>query len=388
MSLLGLSLFFAAWVGHSAIWLVALNVLYAQPVRRSVLRAARLLVGILVVVFPVALAVHSGIDLPNFPPLEWTGSSVPVAAYLFSTWFVALVIIPVVTISRQIRTTPPQLVSSKSEVVRHDGVDKAVHAGDGKYRRLALLPFNEVLQVEFAHQTLEIASLPPAWDGLTILQLSDLHFCGTPDSTFFQKVFDRCMADGTPDILVLSGDYVDSSSHHRWIMRLMSRLQWNEAAFAILGNHDQLYDVRKIRRRLSRCGFTVLGKSWHSQIVRGLPLIVVGHEGPWFEPPMDIYDAPEGVFRLCLSHTPDNIRWAQRNHIDLMLCGHCHGGQIRLPLFGSLFVPSKYSRRYDQGLYFEPPTLFYVNRGLSGKEPLRYLCRPEVTRFILRARKG
>jgi predicted MPP superfamily phosphohydrolase len=90
------------------------------------------------------------------------------------------------------------------------------------------------------------------------------------------------------------------------------------------------------------------------------------------------------LFRLCLSHTPDNIRWAQRHGVDLMLSGHNHGGQIRLPLFGSLFVPSRYSRRFDCGLFWQPPTLLYVSRGLAGKEPLRYNCRPEITRLVLR----
>jgi predicted MPP superfamily phosphohydrolase len=66
-----------------------------------------------------------------------------------------------------------------------------------------------------------------------------------------------------------------------------------------------------------------------------------------------------------------------------MLAGHVHGGQIRLPLFGPIFVPSRYSRRYDCGTFDEPPTLLHVSRGLSGQHPLRYNCRPEVTKIIL-----
>ena len=129
---------------------------------------------------------------------------------------------------------------------------------------------------------------------------------------------------------------------------------------------------------------TVLGNGWRELTVRGEPLIAVGHEGPWFSPPPDLKACPEYGFRLCLSHTPDNIRWARANRLRLMLCGHNHGGQIRLPLFGSLFVPSLYSRRFDCGLFWEEPTLMYVSRGLGGREPLRYNCRPEATRIVLR----
>ena len=68
-----------------------------------------------------------------------------------------------------------------------------------------------------------------------------------------------------------------------------------------------------------------------------------------------------------------------------MLSGHNHGGQIRLPLLGSIFVPSRYGRRFDAGTFEEPPTVLHVSRGLAGQHPLRINCRPEVTRLVLRA---
>ena len=128
----------------------------------------------------------------------------------------------------------------------------------------------------------------------------------------------------------------------------------------------------------------VLANTWQQIDVRGQPLQVIGHEGPWFTPVPDLAGCPENNFRLLVSHTPDNIRWARRHHVDLMLAGHVHGGQIRLPLIGSLFVPSRYSRKYDCGTFFSNPTVMYVSRGLAGQHPLRFNCRPEVTRIILR----
>ena len=76
--------------------------------------------------------------------------------------------------------------------------------------------------------------------------------------------------------------------------------------------------------------------------------------------------------------------WARCNQIDLMLAGHNHGGQVRFPVIGSVLVPSRYSRRYDCGLFDEPPTVLHVIRGLSGQHPLRYNCRPEVAKLVLR----
>ena len=133
---------------------------------------------------------------------------------------------------------------------------------------------------------------------------------------------------------------------------------------------------------------TVLGNSWQQVEIRGVPMLVIGHEGPWFKPEPDLTQCPHGMFRLCLSHTPDNIAWARTNRIDLMLAGHVHGGQIRLPVLGSVFVPRRYSRKYDCGTFFEAPTVMHVGRGLSGQHPLRFFCKPEVARIILRKERA
>jgi predicted MPP superfamily phosphohydrolase len=383
MDYLGYALFFAAWVGHSAWWLVGLNILYSQPMPRWVLKSARLGVGVLVLIFPLVLWWLEGLSLADFPPEEWTAGTAVIGIYLGICWAMSFAAIPAMTLARQLRWRPPQLQSRDSRILNVARNLGYKPAGDGKYRRVACLPGNQVFQAEFTELRLQLPNSPRAWDGLTILHLSDLHLCGTPDRVFYEQVVKQCMADGIPDILAITGDLVDTDKHHRWLLPLLRKLQWNEAAFAILGNHDVWHRPARVRRRLQKCGIAVLGNDWTLLRIRGEPLLVVGHEGPWFGPPPNLATCPARTFRLCLSHTPDNIRWAQRNGIHLMLSGHNHGGQIRLPLFGSLFVPSKYSRRYDCGLFLEPPTLLNVSRGLAGKEPLRYNCRPEITRLIL-----
>jgi hypothetical protein len=117
--------------------------------------------------------------------------------------------------------------------------------------------------------------------------------------------------------------------------------------------------------------------------VRGEPLVVIGSEYPWLRPAPQLDNCPVEPFRLFLSHTPDNIAWARRQRVDLMLCGHVHGGQIRFPVLGSVVVPSQYGRRYDCGVFYEPPTVLHVSRGVGGEHPLRFNCRPEITRLTL-----
>jgi predicted MPP superfamily phosphohydrolase len=292
---------------------------------------------------------------------------------------------PAAIILYWLRRTPPHLIANHNETI--DVAKELGYPPYGHGRKVfqARLPFNQVFQVEFAERVFKLPRLPKAWDGLTILHLTDLHLCGTPDRAFYQYVVDRCLKWGVPDIVAVTGDVVDSEWHHRWVVPVLGRLRWNIAGFGILGNHDSWLDTVAIRRRMRRVGLRVLGNSWEQIDVRGEPMIVIGHEGPWFTPEPDLSKCPAGPFRFCLSHTPDNIAWARANKIDLVLAGHVHGGQIRLPLIGSIFVPSRYSRRYDCGTFFEEPTLMYVSRGLAGQHPLRFNCKPEVTRIVLRA---
>jgi len=94
-------------------------------------------------------------------------------------------------------------------------------------------------------------------------------------------------------------------------------------------------------------------------------------------------DVRRGV-RILLSHSPDQIQWARAREFDVMLAGHTHGGQIQLPALGPLIGQSRYGVRYCCGVFYVPPTLLHVSRGLSGVQNLRINCRPELTKLVLK----
>lgn len=375
-----LVLFLAAWVGHCYTLLLVLNWLYGNPFDRTFLKLARLVCGWLLLAPPIVGGVL-GFDLWIAPP----SASAWLLLYGYGWFCVAMgtLAFPVATLVGLCRR-PPAMV--QEETTRIVDVAKELGQrpiGNGKHRWIAAQSWNDLFTVEFTTLTATFDDLPSAWDGLTILHLSDLHFYGTLDRTYYEHVFRQCMNDGVPDLVVLSGDIIDAERYLEWIKPVLGELRWNVAAFAILGNHDWWQDAVGVRERLAQLGMNVVGNRWESLLVRGEPLNVIGHEGPWFRPPPDVANLPEG-FRLLISHTPDNIAWARQHGIRLMLSGHNHGGQVRLPIIGSMFVPSKYSRRYDMGTFYRAPTLLHVNRGLGGKEPIRVRCRPQVTRLILR----
>jgi len=380
-----LLLYLAAIAGHFGLVLISMNWWHSQPLPRRLLKLFRPLHALAGIVVPLVFWLTYGPDLVDhwqFPASSPWGNAV--AAYLLVCWLVGLGLLPFVSIYRLMRRRPAALLSNHTRTEDIAARLGYRPAGRGKYRLLCHLPGNEVFRVDFSERIYRMSRVPAAWDGLSILHVSDLHLSGSPDRVFFQQVMDLCRVE-EPDLVCVTGDIVDSHSHHRWIVPVLGRLRWRIAAFAILGNHDKWHDPGLVRRRLRRIGIRPIGNSVEQLDVRGHPLLVIGNEAPWFRPAPDLAKCPEGPFRLCLSHTPDNLPWGRQNGIDLMLAGHNHGGQIRLPLIGSMFVPSRFSRRYDCGSFHEPPTLLHVSRGLAGMQPLRYNCRPEVTRIVLRS---
>ena len=97
---------------------------------------------------------------------------------------------------------------------------------------------------------------------------------------------------------------------------------------------------------------------------------------------------PPEKYTLLLYHSPDLMPEASRAGIDLYLCGHTHGGQIRLPLWGAVVTSSKYGKRYEMGCYQAGSTTLYVSRGIGlegkGAPRMRFLCPPEIELFELR----
>ena len=92
-------------------------------------------------------------------------------------------------------------------------------------------------------------------------------------------------------------------------------------------------------------------------------------------------------YRIALNHTPDLADIVAQNNMDLYMCGHTHGGQVRIPFWGGIITNAESGKRYEAGLYRNENTWIYTSRGL-GLEPrpapqVRFLCRPEITLITL-----
>jgi predicted MPP superfamily phosphohydrolase len=382
LSFVQLLLFAGAALGNLGLLVACHNWCYGLALPRYSGKVIHVVHGLLILAGPIAFWCAFGFDVlaPFSHSPAWHHV---IAGYLVLCWLIGFGLLPWITVRRWGRGEPAVVLAVRSRVVDMAKELDGVPIGRGQSRLPAALPGNEIFQVEFIERELALPRLPAAWDGLTILHVSDLHLNGVPDKAFFRRVMQLC-AEPEPDLVCITGDIADSAFHQRWIIPTLGWLRWKVGAFAILGNHDYWYDPPFIRRRLEKLKVKYLGNSYQQIEVRGEPLVVVGNEYPWTKPHPDLRACPSGAFRLCLSHTPDNMAWARRAGIDLMLSGHVHGGQIRFPVIGSVLVPSRFGRRYDCGTFHEPPTVLHVSRGLGGEHPVRWGCRPEVTRLVLR----
>jgi predicted MPP superfamily phosphohydrolase len=239
-------------------------------------------------------------------------------------------------------------------------------------------------------KTLAISSLDSRLTNLTLAHLSDLHFTGKLTRDYFDFVIDR-VNELEADLVVVTGDIVDKDKCVAWIPETLGRLRARYGKFFILGNHDQrVSNVPRLRRVIADCGFVDLGGRIEQLTIDGSKILLAGNERPWFAAvptvPPRVAEADGTVpLRILLAHSPDQIPWARRQDFDLMLAGHTHGGQIRLPVIGPLVSPSYFGVKYASGVFYEAPTLVHVSRGVSGLDPIRINCLPEVTKLILRS---
>ena len=187
-----------------------LNVLYAWPLPHALLKVTRK-IDILAIFFGPVLFFYA-MDLFGSRQLSWEEGTLRswLAPYVVMCWIAGLFLAPAAQVLYWLRKQAPQVARNyvcTIDVAKELGYKPV---GRGKQRQLALLPGNQVFEVDFVDKNLAFSQLPAAWDGLTILHLTDLHLCGTPGREFYQYVADRCMMWGVPDLVAITGDVVDS----------------------------------------------------------------------------------------------------------------------------------------------------------------------------------
>ena len=225
--------------------------------------------------------------------------------------------------------------------------------------------------------------IPNSFKGLKIAYVSDIHHTKSFSRARVKSLVEK-VNSLNPDIILLGGDYVNKSPIYiEPCFEELKNLNAPMGKFGVLGNHDHWESAELTRTCMEKAGIIELDNK-SQWIYRNGERIKIGGVGDYWEDNQvidnTIDDVKESDFVILLSHNPDYAENLQTNKVDLMLCGHTHGGQVTLFGLWAPFVPSKYKQKYRTGLVKTEHTEVLISNGAgtSGFLPVRFFARPQI----------
>jgi len=246
--------------------------------------------------------------------------------------------------------------------------------------------------LELNTYTVKSEKLPENFSGYRIAQVSDLHNAEIGADN--EKLLDMLLK-AKPDIIVITGDLIDANSTDIEIA-----LQFAEKAlkvapcYYVTGNHEAVsleYEI--LKSNLLELGVIILSDQRIELEKNGQIISLLGVDDPSFQTDYLLDDAgavmstklqtlkgKNDAYTILLSHRPELIDTYVESGVDLVITGHAHGGQFRLPFIGGLIAPNQgLFPEYDSGLYTSGNTNMIVSRGIGNSIiPFRFNNRPEV----------
>jgi len=246
--------------------------------------------------------------------------------------------------------------------------------------------------------TISSSNLPPQFLGFRIAHISDLHNAefGAENAKLLKKI-----SETEPDIVTITGDLIDSShTNIEAAVDFARKASQIAPVYYVTGNHEAwISQYDDLRDSLEAAGATVLENEAIHLSHNGSTITLLGLSDPDFSEGSGILgetaamtasklrEMMEDSYTVLLSHRPELFETYVESGADLVLSGHAHGGQFRLPLIGGLIAPNQgLFPKYDAGLYSEQRTHMVVSCGLGNSIiPVRFNNRPEVVLVELKA---
>ncbi len=243
---------------------------------------------------------------------------------------------------------------------------------------------NTALQV--TEYTLCSDHLPEGFDGFRIIQISDLHNTafGEENCHLIEKI--RAL---NPDLIAITGDIVQSHPMEK-ALAFARQAAIIAPVYYVPGNHEHRMDYETLYAGLQAAGVTVLLNQRITIAKDDGQICLAGVEDPIFCPNASMEEKllplMDDTYTVVLSHRPEYFDTYVSVGADLVLTGHAHGGQFRLPFIGGVYVPNQgLFPKYDAGLFSEGQTHMIVSRGLGNSAfPFRLNNRPEIVAVTLK----
>lgn len=234
--------------------------------------------------------------------------------------------------------------------------------------------------------------IPNQFNGIKIIHFSDLHY-GT---TFFEKQLKKMVKeinDRNPDLVFFTGDLIDkeykiSSEESEMINKYLSRIKTKLGKYAVSGEEDG----DEFTTIMNQSGFTILNNDYELLYNDGNEEILLVGLDSSLSGKQDVekayeYFSTEGynsnIYTISLVHEPDSVNEMMQYKNDLVLAGHSHNGNIRIPFIGALSKVEG-AKKYDQEYYKINNTKLYISSGMGTNGPgFRLFCRPSINFFRL-----
>jgi predicted MPP superfamily phosphohydrolase len=230
---------------------------------------------------------------------------------------------------------------------------------------------------------------------IKVLHLSDLHASDVVGLDYIREAI-QVGVSLKPDVVCLTGDYITTKyDQFDRYAEILSALSQAAPTVASLGNHDGgawaawlhrgYSTTTEVRLLLNRAGIQLLHNSSHPLTVRGRTLNLAGLGDAWageIHPERVLAKSGGSSPTILLSHNPDTKDRLPGYQWDLLLCGHTHGGQLLLPMFGTPFAPVR-DKRYVRGLHRWENRWLHITKGIGNLHGTRFNCRPEVSLLTL-----
>ena len=246
--------------------------------------------------------------------------------------------------------------------------------------------------LELNHYTISSDRLPEAFDGYRIAHVSDLH--NTEMGKDNEKLLDM-LQEADPDIIAITGDIIDSRNTDIDVALQFTKDAMEIApCYYVTGNHEaRVSEYDELKEGMIELGVVVLEDGRIELEQSGETITLLGVKDPSFQTDYLFGDSEtvmqnklqeivneEDSYTILLSHRPELFEVYTESKVDLVLSGHAHGGQFRLPFVGGLVAPNQgLFPKYDAGLYTEENTNMIVSRGIGNSIlPFRFNNRPEV----------
>lgn len=246
--------------------------------------------------------------------------------------------------------------------------------------------------LELNAYTISSNKLPESFSGYRIVHVSDLHNAEFGENN---ALLLEMLKEAEPDMIAITGDLVDS--YHTDIqvgIEFAQQAAQIAPTYYVTGNHEaRISEYDELEKGLEAAGVVILKNESVELEKDGEYITLIGVNDPSFKTDylfgdsISVMDANleeisenAGEYTLLLSHRPELFKVYVANDMDLVLSGHAHGGQFRLPFLGGVIAPNQgFFPEYDAGLYVEDDTNMIVSRGLGNSLfPFRVNNRPEV----------